>query len=132
MKRYPAKWLSFNDFSGEVIKSYEPISFFGGVDPRTGKIVERENKLFGKSIKNKVFLVPFGKGSTVGSYVLYALKKNESAPLAIIAYRYDLIISSGCVISRIPYGLVSKEVWEKISDGSRVRARREQMLLEIF
>jgi hypothetical protein len=61
-----------------------PISFLSGVDPETGTIVEKGHPLYGQSIAGKVLAFPYGKGSTVGSYILYALSRSGNAPAAII------------------------------------------------
>ena len=71
--------------SGELIVSSEPISFLGGVDPKTGIVIDPNHELKGQSIKDKVLFIPGGKGSTVGSYVIFQMKKNNTAPKAIIA-----------------------------------------------
>ena len=63
---------------GEVIISEQPISFLGDVDPQTGIIVAENHPLKGKLIKDKIFAFPCGKGSTVGSYVIFQMKKNEN------------------------------------------------------
>ena len=62
----------------------EPISFYGGVDPRSGRIVDKNHALYGKSIAGKILVFPYGKGSTVGSYVILSLAKNGVAPAAIV------------------------------------------------
>ena len=59
---------------GEALVSTQAISFFGGVDPESGMVVERGHELEGQSIAGKVLVFPTGKGSTVGSYTLYRLK----------------------------------------------------------
>lgn len=87
---------------GEALVSQEPISFLGDIDPKTGIIVREEHPLKGLSIKNRVFVFPYGKGSTVGSYILYQLKKNNVAPKAILNVKSEPIIIIGCVISNIP------------------------------
>jgi predicted aconitase with swiveling domain len=69
---------------GEALVTGDDISFYGGCDPETGEIIEKGHHLEGKSISGKILVFPSGKGSTVGSYVLYALKKAEKAPLAIV------------------------------------------------
>ena len=69
---------------GEALLSMEPISFFGGVNPKTGIVVERSHPLENISIKGKVLIFPYGKGSTVGAYVLYQMSKLGTAPAAII------------------------------------------------
>jgi predicted aconitase with swiveling domain len=79
-----------------------PISFLSGVDPESGIIVEKGHPLQGESIAGKVLAFPYGKGSTVGSYVLYALSRNGHAPAAIINAEAEPIIATGAIISEIP------------------------------
>ena len=62
---------------GEALVSNEDISFFGGVDPDTGIVVEKDHPLKGISVTGKILVFPQGKGSTVGSYTLYQMKKNS-------------------------------------------------------
>lgn len=88
--------------SAEALVSRMGISFYGGVDPNTGVIVEAGHDLEGQSIAGKVLVFPTGKGSTVGSYVLYRLKKNGLAPAAIINAVCETITAVGCIIAEIP------------------------------
>lgn len=88
--------------SGEAIVTKQGISFFGGVDPSTGRIRERGHELFGVDITGKVLVFPRGKGSTVGSYVLYQLRKGGHAPAAIINTETEAIIAAGCILAEIP------------------------------
>ncbi len=87
---------------GEAIVTKDGISFYGGVDPDTGKVVEVGHELEGQSIAGKILVFPTGKGSTVGSYTLYRMKKNNMAPAAIVNEKIDTIIAVGCIISEIP------------------------------
>jgi len=87
---------------GRLVVSPVPISFLSGVDPDTGVIVEKGHPLKGTSISGKVLAFPFGKGSTVGSYVLYALSRNGHAPAAIINTESEAIIATGAIIAGIP------------------------------
>ncbi len=86
----------------EAIVTKEGISFYGGVDPDTGVVVEVGHDLEGQSITGKVLVFPTGKGSTVGSYTMYRMKKNNMAPAAIVNEEIDTIIAVGCIISEIP------------------------------
>ncbi|MBD3256474.1 MAG: DUF126 domain-containing protein [Candidatus Lokiarchaeota archaeon] len=88
--------------SGKSLVSKRPISFLGDIDPETGKIIAENHPLNGVSISNRVFTFPSGKGSTVGSYVIYQLFKNKKAPLAIINQDAEPIIIVGAIISEIP------------------------------
>ncbi len=104
---------------GEVIKSEMGISFYGGVDPETGKVVEKGHDLEGKSIKGKVYVFPQGKGSTVGSYTLYRLKKLGNAPAAIINRDCETIVAVGAIISEIP--CVDNIDISKLKTGEKVK-----------
>jgi len=87
---------------GPLLVSPAPLSFLSGVDPASGIIVEKGHPLQGVSIEGKVLAFPYGKGSTVGSYVLYALSRNGHAPAAIINTEAEPIIATGAIIGGIP------------------------------
>jgi hypothetical protein len=87
---------------GTLLISPAPVSFLSGVDPVSGIIVEKGHPLQGESIAGKVFAFPYGKGSTVGSYVLYGLSRNGHAPAAIINTEAEPIIATGAIIGKIP------------------------------
>ena len=87
---------------GEALKTSQPISFYGGVDPETSEILEKGHELQGKQIKGKILVFPIGKGSTVGSYTLYRLKKGGVAPAGIINKECETVVAVGAIISEIP------------------------------
>jgi len=94
--------ISTGKASGPLLVSPQPISFLSGVDPDSGIIVEKGHQLKGQCIAGKVLVFPYGKGSTVGSYVLYALSRNGHAPSAIVNAEAEAIIATGAIISEIP------------------------------
>ncbi|TFG13455.1 DUF126 domain-containing protein [Candidatus Thorarchaeota archaeon] len=114
---------------GEVLMTSEDISFYGGCDPETGVIVEKGHELEGKSVSGKVLAFPTGKGSTVGSYVLYALSKAGKAPLAIINESTDPVVAVGCIISEIP--AVDKVDIKKLKTGQKVEVDAAEGVISI-
>ncbi|MDM7911803.1 MAG: DUF126 domain-containing protein [Methanotrichaceae archaeon] len=88
--------------SGPALVTREPISFLGNVNPETGMVVDPGHELFGQCIAGKVLIFPGGKGSTVGSYVIYQLMKRGLAPAAMINLRSEPIVAVGAIISGIP------------------------------
>ena len=94
--------ISKGTAEGELLKTDTPISFLGGVDPRIGVIIDAAHPLAGQKITGKVLAFPYGKGSTVGSYVLYALSRNGTAPAAVINTECETIIAIGTIIAGIP------------------------------
>lgn len=104
---------------GEALATRMGISFFGGVDPDSGVVVERGHELEGQSIAGKVLVFPTGKGSTVGSYTLYRLKMNGVAPLAILNAECETITAVGCIIAEIP--CLDQIQIEALDSGQRLR-----------
>lgn len=118
---------------GEILISSDPISFLGSVDPKTGIVVEEKHSLAGKSIKGKVLVFPHGKGSTVGSYVMYQLKKNEAAPVAIINLETEPIVAVGAIISEIPLvDKLEKNPYEFFKDGDTVLVNGSEGYVELI
>jgi len=104
-----------------------PISFYGGVDPNTGVVIEKGHELNGVSIKDKVLVFPQGKGSTVGSYTLYRLKKNGVAPAAMINKETETIVAVGAIISEIPF--VDKIDLSKIKTGDKGTVKEDTVTI---
>lgn len=105
--------ICYGKAAGKALVTRQPLSFYGGVDPTTAKIVERGHELAGESIADRVLVFPNGKGSTVGSYILYRLRKEGLGPAAIINRECETIVAVGAIISNIP--CVDKIELERIS-----------------
>jgi len=88
---------------GEALVSNQPISFVGGVDPDTGVVIEKGHELEGRSIKGKVLVFPFGKGTTYNPFAIFAMKKRETAPAAIINVKTEEIVLTGAILAEIPF-----------------------------
>jgi predicted aconitase with swiveling domain len=87
---------------GRALVSSEPIGFYGGVDPETGIVIERGHELEGECVAGKILVFPCGKGSTVGSYVIYGLVRNGKGPLAVVNRETETIVAAGAILAGIP------------------------------
>jgi predicted aconitase with swiveling domain len=114
---------------GELVVSQKPLSFLGGVDPETGIVTDAESDIRGESIAGKILAFPRGKGSTVGSYVIYALKKNGKAPRAIIVGEAETIVATGAIIAGIP--MVQGIDVSKLKSGMKAKVDAETGEVEI-
>ncbi len=118
--------------TGKALVSKDSISFLGGVDPVTGVVIEKGHALFGKNVKGTVLIFPSGKGSTVGSYVIYQLKKNGVAPAAIINTRSEPIVAVGAIISDIPMvDNLEQDPVAAIKDGETVTVDGDSGTVEV-
>lgn len=94
--------ISPGQVEGEAIVSPDPIGFYGGIDLNTGIVIEKNHPLEGESVKGKILVFPNGKGSTVGSYVIYGLQKNGVGPIGIINKETETIVATGAILAGIP------------------------------
>lgn len=106
--------------TGEVLRSSEPISFYGAVDLDTGEFIEEGHDLEGSSIDDKVLVFPRGKGSTVGSYVLYGVAQNGVGPAAIVLEETETIVATGAILGEIPCVDGLEISLDSLADGERV------------
>jgi hypothetical protein len=115
---------------GEAIVSKKPIGFYGGIDAETGVVIEKGHELEGQSVKGKILVFPQGKGSTVGSYVIYGLKKNGVAPSAIVNQETETIVATGVILAGIP--CVDKIDISKIKTGDRLKVDADEAFVELM
>lgn len=124
--------ISKGTAEGHALVTSKPISFLGSVDPKTGTIIERTHELKNQNITNKIIVFPFGKGSTVGSYVLFQMKKIGTAPKAIINYEAEPIVAIGAIISNIPLiDKLDQNPIEVIKTNNFVRVNATEGTVEI-
>jgi len=117
---------------GEALVTNQPLSFLGGVDPQTGVVVEKNHELEGAQVTNKILVFPYGKGSTVGAYTLYAMARKGTKPSGIINTRSEAIIATGCVIAQIPLmDMLQEDPVLVISNGDMVTMNASEGLVII-
>ena len=104
---------------GIALVSKNPISFYGGVDAKTGVVTDKESDIDGQTISGKILVFPYGKGSTVAPYTIYQLAKAGKAPLAMINKECETIVAVGCIISDIP--AADQIDLSKIKTGDKVK-----------
>jgi predicted aconitase with swiveling domain len=116
----PGRAITEGTAEGTVLRSSEPISFYGAVDTETGEFIERGHELEGETIADRVLLFPRGKGSTVGSYVLYGLAQNGVAPAAVVTEETETIVATGTILGEIPCVDSLAEPLSAFEDGETV------------
>ena len=91
--------------TGETLVLAAPLSFWGGVSPETGEIIEKRHPQFTASIKGKILMMPAAKGSSSGSSVLAEIIRNGFGPAAIILGAPDAILATGAMVAEALYGV---------------------------
>lgn len=118
--------------TGSVLFSPSPISFLGDVDTETGKIIDSESPIYGKSLKDTIFVFPRGRGSTVGSYIIYGLKINNVSPLALVAEEAETIVIAGAILADIPLvDMPDKDLFSMVETGDTITIDTSEKTLKI-
>ena len=124
------RMINHGKAEAEAIVSSEPIGFYGGIDAKTGIVIEKGHQLEGQSVTGKVLVFPQGKGSTVGSYVIYGLHKNGVGPAAIVNKETETIVATGVILADIP--CVDGIDIEQIKTGDKLRIDADEGLVEVL
>jgi predicted aconitase with swiveling domain len=123
-----ARVIKAGKAEGVALVSPQPIGFLGGIDPETGIVIEPGHPLQGQSVAGRVLVFPTGKGSTVGSYVLYRMARAGTAPVAIVNGESEAIVAVGAIIAGIP--MVDRVDILAIRSGDRVRLDGDRLTVE--
>lgn len=112
---------------GPLLRLGAPISFWGGVDPVTGRVADPRHPDHGRGVAGTVLLVPETVGSSSSSAIMLELLRNGVAPAAVLMGRADAILALGVVVARelgyapIPVVEVALEEVAGWPDGRVVR-----------
>lgn len=113
---------------GVVLKSNVPLGLFGHLNPATGVYKEAGHPLDGRCVAGRVLAFPRAKGSTVGSYILYALRKTGKAPAALVLSQCDTIVAVGSILGAIP--TLDRIDLSRLPDGAIVRVQGGEVRVE--
>lgn len=127
MKVLTGRIIKAGHTRGVALVSPEPISFFGLVDAESGVVLEKGHPLEGQAVGGRVLVFPTGKGSTVGSYILYRLARAGRSPAAILNAESEPIVAVGAIISNIP--MVDQIDISQIRTGDTVEVEGERVVI---
>lgn len=99
-----AEVLVGGNASGEVLYADEAISFWGGVDPCSGLVIDSRHPLRGACLDGRVLAIPRGRGSCTGSQVILELLLAGRAPAAVLLEQPDEIIALGVIVAEELFG----------------------------
>jgi len=127
LRCFQARPLVAGEGSGEVLVLEEPLSLWGGLDPRTGEIIDRRHPQSGLCVSSRVLVLPVGRGSSSASSVLLEAVRLGTAPTAILLAELDGILALGGAVARELYGrspaiaVLEPDDYAALSTGMRAR-----------
>ena len=113
----------------------EPLSFWGGLDPISGRLIDSHNARYGSTVTGRVLVMPSGRGSSSSSYVLAEAIRAGTAPAAIVLAEPDPIVALGAIVARELYGtfmpvvVLGADTYASIDDGAAVEIVGSTLML---
>ncbi len=120
---------------GPVLASAEGLSFWGGVDAATGRVIDAHHPLHGRTLGGTILLLPTSRGSCTGSGVLLELALSGNAPAALVFREEEDILTLGATIAGRMFGQpvavlrLGADAWDRLAkeghaevDGARLTA----------
>jgi len=110
-----------------LIVSTHPLSFWGGVDPSTGMVIDQRHELCGQSTTGKILAFPGSKGSSTGSEVLLEAVMNKVAPAGMLVTRQEMILTLGAILAeylyqvQLPIVKITEEELAQLGEVAQVR-----------
>lgn len=108
--------------SGPVLKLDDPLSFWGGFDSASGKVIDRFHPQLGASLSGAILFMERGRGSSSGASVLAESIRLGTAPAAIVLLDDDAIIATGALVAQMLYevdcpviAIGERPEWERLS-----------------
>ena len=123
-----ARTLVAGEARGEVLVLDEPLSFWGGVDPASGAVIDTRHPQLGANVAGRILVMPMGRGSSSSSSVLAEAIRAGTAPAAIVLAEPDPILALGAIVARELYGhalLVVVIADPGVRTGDRVAVRTD-------
>jgi predicted aconitase with swiveling domain len=112
--------------SGEAVVLDEALSFWGGLDPASGRIIDRRHPQAGGRVTGRILVMPSGRGSSSSSSVLAEAIRAGTAPAGIVLSEPDGIVVLGALVARELYGttipivVLARDGYERVATGDQV------------
>ncbi len=123
---FAAAPLSPGAASAAPLRLDEPLSFWGGLDPATGRIIDRWHPQHGANVAGRVLMMPACRGSCSGSAALAEAIRAGVGPGAILLLERDPIVIVGAMVAAELYGrecpilLARDEDWDRFAAASHL------------
>jgi uncharacterized protein len=114
--------------TGTAVVLEEPLSFWGGLDPATGDVIDTHHPQLGANLAGCVLVMPAGRGSSSSSSVLAEAIRAGTGPAAIVLREPDGIVALGAIVARELYGTLTPVI---VVDGDAFDALESGVVVEV-
>ncbi len=123
--------------SGHICRLSKPISFWGGVDPETGRIIDPRHPDHGRYISKTILALPAAIGSSSSSAVMLELLRRDNAPAGLLIGGMDTILTLGIIVARemgyrsIPVVRVGVDEFAALPSEGKIRITQEGVVAAV-
>ncbi len=123
--------------SGPLCRLSKPISFWGGVDPETGRIIDTRHPAHGRDISKTILALPAAIGSSSSSAVMLELLRHDTAPAGLLIGGTDTILTLGIIVARelgypsIPVVRVGVNEFDALPSEGKIRITQEGVVAAV-
>ncbi len=135
MERLTGRVLVAGEASGTALATDVPLSWWGGLNPLTGEVIDRRHPLCGERITGRVLVFPFARGSSSTSSAMLETLRAGTAPAAIVNSEVDPVVVLGDVVADALWGksfpivVLAEADFRRIQTGDRVTVQRDGTVL---
>ncbi len=121
--------------AGQLLLLAEPLSFWGGIDPKSGAIIDERHPQCGANVAGRILALPRGRGSSSASSILLEACRRGTAPAAILTREVDGILALGAVVARelydapLPMLTLTSADYAKLCDGCWLRIGADGLIV---
>jgi len=127
-----------SDAKGTPLICEEGLSFWGGVDPKSGKIIDTYHSQYGQLVRDRILIMPSSRGSCSGSGVLLELAIKGMAPSALIFKEKEDTLTLGVIVANylfncnLPIIRLCKKVYDVVAKSKSVQIKGKNLLADNF
>jgi predicted aconitase with swiveling domain len=133
MPDHGVRSLVEGEAEGPALVLTRPLSFWGGIDAESGRIIDRTHPQAGACVTGTVLVMPAGRGSSSSSAVLAECIRRGTAPVALVLADPDPILVVGALVAQALYGRICPVVVrpiDSIRSGSTIRIKEGRLDLD--
>jgi uncharacterized protein len=126
-----ARALARGSAEGVALVLDETLSFWGGLDARTGRLVDPRHPQVGAEITGRILVMPAGRGSSSSPSVLAEAIRAGTGPAGIVLREADAVVALGAIVAaelygiRVPVVVVGAGAFASLTSGMSLTVRAD-------
>ena len=118
--------------AGQAVVSNSSLCFRSEFNPVTGEVIDSGHPLHGRTLTNKILVIPSTKGSSGNPMFVRIAALEGKSPLVMINTEIEPLIVLACIVNHIPLMQIDKKDFDIIQDGTWIEVDTESEIVGIY